>query len=929
MFPTVTGITRNVTSASTLQSTLEESQPGDEIVISANVTFTGSVTLPLRCGTNPAWTIIRTSAMGSLPPLGTRVHPATHASAMPKILADQSSVPALKTRQATSSTCVAQKFWIVGLEISVIPGIAVTGNLVEIGYMTPGGSGEPDPARMARNIYVDRCFIHGAPSQGPNGKETVHGVRLEGRSMALINSHLSDFQAIGNRQGQGLLVSDGVGPFQITNNYIEGSGQNVLFGGQDPASCSGPAGCQIPSDITFTRNTVHKPLYWKKNHPSYVAGTPNWCAGLLFELKNAQRVLVDGNDFQYSWWSGCNGMMSAFAVLLTPRNQDGNDHAATVRDVQFTNNYLAHITGGFSLLGRDDENPSQIQERILIANNIVEDLSPDWNDGSGTAEGRLFQFLTPGSQYTDGQRAPKDVTIDHNTFVNIDPDNNSYLYAWGDPALRRMPGFTFTNNIVWEGVYGVMGGDAARAATQGNASTFNTYFDSSLVFTNNVIVGGIESNYTASGGYPGNVSANRFPASAAAIGFRNMGGGDFCIPSGAYKGAGVHYPTYDAHRGIDSNCPDDDPPPPDGLPSGWSNADIGSTGAAGSASFASGTFSVNGAGAGIAGTSDSFHFVYKSLAGDGELIARVATFTNTTSSDAKAGIMVRSTLSPGSVHIAAVLTPDGAMEVHARETTGGATSVVGGTPRSVPGWVKLVRSGGLVMMYNSADGVNWTGNGTLAFPTGAAYIGLVVASHNTSQVATATFDNVSGTGGGSGLPAGWSTDDVGTTGQTGSAQHASGTFTVNGAGAGIAGTSDSFRFVYKSLAGDGELIARVASFTNTTTSDAKAGIMVRSTLSPGSVHITAALTPDGAMEVHARETTGGATSFVGGTPRSVPGWVKLVRSGGLVKMYNSADGVNWTANGTLAFPTGAAYIGLVVSSHNTSQLATAVFDNIQ
>jgi hypothetical protein len=42
-----------------------------------------------------------------------------------------------------------------------------------------------------------------------------------------------------------------------------------------------------------------------------------------------------------------------------------------------------------------------------------------------------------------------------------------------------------------------------------------------------------------------------------------------------------------------------------GLPSPWVSEDIGSPGAAGSATYSSGTFTVNGSGADIAGTSDA------------------------------------------------------------------------------------------------------------------------------------------------------------------------------------------------------------------------------------------------------------------------------------------------------------------------------------
>src|SRR5271155_2458672 len=60
------------------------------------------------------------------------------------------------------------------------------------------------------------------------------------------------------------------------------------------------------------------------------------------------------------------------------------------------------------------------------------------------------------------------------------------------------------------------------------------------------------------------------------------------------------------------------------LPSGWTDGDIGTVGAAGSASYANGTFTVAGAGEGTLQTPDGFNFLYQSLSGDGTIIARIA-----------------------------------------------------------------------------------------------------------------------------------------------------------------------------------------------------------------------------------------------------------------------------------------------------------------
>ncbi|HXX99312.1 MAG TPA: S53 family peptidase, partial [Candidatus Limnocylindrales bacterium] len=86
------------------------------------------------------------------------------------------------------------------------------------------------------------------------------------------------------------------------------------------------------------------------------------------------------------------------------------------------------------------------------------------------------------------------------------------------------------------------------------------------------------------------------------------------------------------------------------LPSVWTDGDIGSVGVAGNASYASGTFSVAGAGQGtFSTTSDSFNFVYQPLSGDGAIAARLVSLQG--SGAAQAGIMIRETLNPGANHI--------------------------------------------------------------------------------------------------------------------------------------------------------------------------------------------------------------------------------------------------------------------------------------
>lgn len=58
------------------------------------------------------------------------------------------------------------------------------------------------------------------------------------------------------------------------------------------------------------------------------------------------------------------------------------------------------------------------------------------------------------------------------------------------------------------------------------------------------------------------------------------------------------------------------------------------------------------------------------------------------------------------------------------------------------------------------------------------------------------------------LPARWQAQDVDSVGFLGGASHSNGLYTVAGSGSDIWDTADGFRFIYRALNGDGEMIVR-------------------------------------------------------------------------------------------------------------------------
>ena len=74
----------------------------------------------------------------------------------------------------------------------------------------------------------------------------------------------------------------------------------------------------------------------------------------------------------------------------------------------------------------------------------------------------------------------------------------------------------------------------------------------------------------------------------------------------------------------------------------------------------------------------------------------------------------------------------------------------------------------------------------------------------------ATFTNVTAN---VALPAGWTTPTLVRSGRLATSRLRTRTYTVNGAGTDLWGTADAFHFAYRSLTGNGTVVARLASVT--------------------------------------------------------------------------------------------------------------------
>lgn len=482
-----------------VNSFLENAACGDVILLQAGATFKGPVTLPAKNCDAQHWITLRTSAAdSSLPPEGTRITPCyAGISSLPDRPAYTCSAPqnVLSKIQITngagaiSAAPGANYYRLIGLEITRQRGTGSVYGLVKM-------------LGTADHLIFDRLWIHGTALD-----ETTRGVYLgDSTNVAVIDSYLNDFHCIAMtgsctdaqtiNGGNSLLPT---GTYKIVNNFLEASAENVLFGGA--------GGSTVPADIEIRRNHMFKPLSWMPGSPNFI-GT-KFISKNLFEIKNAERVLLEGNVMEHSW----GGFTQVgWGIVLTPRGS-----WAAVRDITIRYNKISHVGSGFQICASQQQFPdgqtvdSLASERISIHDVTVEDMNASAYNGDGV-----------GFQITSGfivNTPLNNLSINHVTMLT-DP-RKTLLVVGADERNRLLPfNIVFTNNIAIAGESSVwsMGGARGACAKSGQPlTTFNQCWSSYSV-TNNAIVG-----YPSSQGpWPG---GNFLAPAETAIGFTKFNNG--------------------------------------------------------------------------------------------------------------------------------------------------------------------------------------------------------------------------------------------------------------------------------------------------------------------------------------------------------------------------------------------------------------------
>lgn len=517
-----------VASGGDIVSTVNAAKCGDTIQLAegASFTLTGDPSFPAKNCDSGHWITIRTSAPdSSLPAEHTRINPSyagvASLSGRPAFSGPNKKIMAKLLVSGSGDIQIGDHYRLIGLEITR-PSDGTWHNAL-VGL---AGS----------HIILDRDWIH-----GDSTADTTHLVQTQDGAdhVAIINSYMNDAHCNASKNvcSDSQDWSDG-GHGKVMkafNNFMEASGESVLFGGAKAVI--------ITSDVEIRLNHMFKPLTWNPLDKKYI-GT-KFSVKNNFELKEGERIFLEGNIMENTW----GGFTQKGAnIVLTPKNSSCS--ICYVSDVTLRYNYVLHGARGLELANGQSGSKWSLGGYNYSIHDLV-------FDGMQYAECyECGYFLNEfNSAYSSTEPPPSaevmhDVTLNHITIVNTGflatgKTATGFMAMSGPPkgnktATPRIDNFNVTNSIADAGNSGAYssggGSDNCSVGEKTVADKVSACWTGSSSLTSDLFV----TDYTTSTiTFPsGNFTASAW-SKVGFVNFNNGDGGDYHLTtSSKYHNAG-------------------------------------------------------------------------------------------------------------------------------------------------------------------------------------------------------------------------------------------------------------------------------------------------------------------------------------------------------------------------------------------------------
>lgn len=493
------GTVHNCANGTQFQTALDSAVDGDEIVVTAS--FTGNFTISVsHSPSNPVIVRTSTASWGQ-----SRLSNAV-ATALPRVTtANASPVLTINTN-------------VDGWDFDEVAFSATNSTGFMIIYV--GLTGVTTTAAVPDGVRFNRCAIWAEGSTA----EWSQGVQLHSDNSGFCNGRIWNIKKQG-ADAQAILSGACQGVHKIVNNYLEASGENIMYGGFPNQLTN-----VVPSDIEIRYNYFRTDPSWLQNTAT---GGP-YTVKNNFELKYARRVLFQGNQSQYMWASA--GQSGHHLLFQTTPNSASNMSWAVVEDVLVLDNWIRDGNQFVTMLSQIESHVG-FTNKVVFDNNLVTHMGPnfstfgtdvDTGSGAGSNKGRVIAM----------SKGIDDVYFMNNTCAKV----HQWMYAGGSSSDKHLR-TTFSNNLLdyvspdlffWGD--GFIGPD----------TTVPQYFDSATFsMTGNVVPGQTASqwdDYSAS---------NDLVASVSNIGYTDYANDDFTLSGGSsYLGRGVDHTRLQAQLAL-------------------------------------------------------------------------------------------------------------------------------------------------------------------------------------------------------------------------------------------------------------------------------------------------------------------------------------------------------------------------------------------